>query len=195
MRFITDPPAEGGAGNDPGGEGAGSAFEPPKSQADLDAILARKVAEAVEPFADYQSLKAEVEQLRARPKVEPQGDGEGGEEPDPVNTADAERAQKAETELANLKRELTTERVKAAFQQAATGRTLKPDALFNFDATKFVDENGAVNQDEVTKWVEEHSSRRGLSQIPGQGAPGNSNSGSLDAGRELYEQIHKKRKG
>lgn len=56
--------------------------------------------------------------------------------------------------------------VDEAFRAATVGRVLSPDALLSFDRKQFITDDGDVDRDGLTKWVEQHAPEQGAPRLP-----------------------------
>jgi hypothetical protein len=185
------------------GEGGGKDFKAPESQEELDRIVTERATRAERKareeerakFPDYESLKADAEKFRAANAPKP---GEKTDEK-PVSEDDVDK--RINDALAAERLELALERVNDGLDKALEGRTYAASKLFALDRKQFVKEDGkTVDTDALKDWVEKNSTavetpdpkrRRG---IPGQGdRDGNATGGSVQAGRDLYDEKHTKK--
>lgn len=188
-----------------GGAGGGEPkeFKAPASQEEFDRIVSDRARRAEQKareeerakFADYEDLKSDAEKFRAVTQPKPKDDDGKST---PLSQEDVDK--RIEEARAADRLELALERVSDQLDKALDGRTVSASKLFDLDRKQFVNEDGkTVNADALKKWVEENSKeieaprRR---QIPGQGErSGEANGGSVSAGRDLYDETHKKKSG
>lgn len=169
LRFVVTP-------DDPD---AGAGFTPPSSQEELDQLINKAVGRA---HKKYEGYIAPDDPRLAAPK-EKTGDG-----PDPDALREEGRAE--------VRAVLAQERVKAAFDRALTGRALSANALLDFDKSRFVSGDSA-DVDAINEWVKGNSietkDTTGIVPTAGTGG-GVTRTGSVDAGRDLYDKHNTKRK-
>lgn len=200
LRFFA--PAEGeGAG---GGDGGGSGFTPPASQEDLDKIVADRLSRERKKFDGHDDFKAkaakwdaheaaEAEKAKSKPKAD--------DAPAGVSEADVDK--RIEEARAADRLELALERVNDRLDKALEGRTYAASKLFNLDRKQFVAEDGkTVDEKALADWVKDNSKEPDAPdpklrrRIPGQGErDGNATGGTVSAGRDLYDETHKKKSG
>lgn len=130
-----------------GGEGGGKQYTPPATQADLDRIIADRVARAKAQFKDYTDLKtkaAQFDQLQA------------------ANQTDLERAQ---GELSNWQQQAEQWRTAALSSRvetlASTDFADPSDALAALgDPTQFLDAGGVIDDDAIRNRLAELLDRK-----------------------------------
>ncbi len=157
-------------------------FVPPATQEDLDKIINAAVARTHKKYEGFDELKAKADQFDRLPKEPP---------------ADAVEAAREEGR-SEVRAVLAAERVNIAFQSALAGRALTPNALLDFDKSRFVKGDGA-DVDAITEWVNANSTeiKTTSSVIPfsGDRDPDSSRKGgSVQSGRDLYRERHNKNK-
>ena len=154
-------------------------FTPPASQEELDKIINAAVARTHKKYEGFEDYKAKAEQLDQLPQ-EPAADA--------VESA-------REEGRAEIRAVLAAERVSNALSSALTGRALSPNALLDFDKSRFVKGDGA-DIDAINAWVEANST-----QVPtttevvthsGKREP-SSKGGSVQSGRDLFRERHHKK--
>lgn len=159
------------------------AYAPPASQAELDRIIADRLARERSKFADYNDLKAKA--ARA-------------DELEQQHKSETERAIDAAKEegRAEVRTVLANERVRSAFDRALAGRVPDTSALLDLDRSQFV-KGDSADVDAITAWVNAHSAETvAAPAVPkqidrSQGVRG-STAGTLDAGRAAYARLHPK---
>ncbi|MDQ7877363.1 hypothetical protein Q9R08_05165 [Microbacterium sp. QXD-8] len=203
--FVPQDDANGGGGS---GGGDGKEFKAPASQEELDRIVTERVSRAERKareeertkFADYDSLKSDAEKFRAANSGKPSGDGGDDGKRSGVSEQDVDK--RINDALAAERLELALERVNDRLDKALEGRTYAASTLFALDRKQFVKDDGkSVDADAIKTWVEANSKaveqadtkRR---RIPGQGdRDANATGGSVQSGRDLYDETHKKKSG
>ncbi|ONI65635.1 hypothetical protein CSIV_04975 [Microbacterium sp. CSI-V] len=186
-------------------KGGGKEFKPVESQEELDRIVSERARRAEQKareeerakFADYEDLKSDAEKFRAVTQPKPKDDDGKST---PLSQADVDK--RIEEARAADRLELALERVSDQLDKALDGRTVSASKLFDLDRKQFVNDDGkTVNADALKKWVEENSKEIETPDprrrpIPGQGQrSGEANGGSVSAGRDLYDETHKKKSG
>lgn len=153
-------------------------FTPPASQEELDKIINAAVARTHKKYEGFEDYKAKAEQFDQLP-AEPAGDA-----------VEAAR----EEGRAEVRAVLAAERVSNALTAALTGRALSPNALLDFDKSRFVKGDGA-DVEAITEWVNANSTEvKATSEVvphSGRREPGRKG-GSVSSGRDLYRDRHKK---
>ncbi len=182
IRFAVDPEAGTGAGaGDDKGKGG---FTPPESQDALNALIEGRLAREREKFKDYDALKSAADELAKLKQAKPSGEQSAEE------LAEAAR----EEGRAEMRKVLAEERVNNALTAALTGRAVNPNVLLmGFDKSQFVKGDGA-DTDAIKAWVEANSTetKQGGNPIPGAGQrDSTANGGSVQAGRDLYDNEKK----
>jgi len=202
LRFFA--PVDDAAGG-AGGGGGGKEFTPPATQEELDRIVTDRATRAERKareeerakFPDYESLRADAEKFRAANAPKSKDD----EKPVGLSQEDVDR--RIDEARATDRLELALERVNDQLDKALEGRTFSASALFNLDRKKFVKDGKSADTDAIKEWVEKNSKapevvdpklrRRG---IPGQGdRDANATGGTVQAGRDLYNETHSKKSG
>lgn len=175
-------------------------FKPPASQADLDRIIQDRVARERGKYADYDELK---EKAAAHDKAAEDAKDEA------TKVADAARAEgeKTATEKAN-QRIVAAEARAIAAEHVVDGKAFRIGAasvvrLLDLSGVK-VDDNGEVDAaaikvklDDLAKAEPDlvaESKKPAPKQDKSQGGGGGSEKGSLDRGRELYDERHNRKK-
>lgn len=186
--------AGGGGGNDNGSNG--SEFTPIGSQDELNRIIADRVARA-----DRTAREDERRKIADAAKPEPKGDDANKSDAKAQGVTETDVDQRINDALAAERLELALERVNDGLDKALEGRTYPASKLFTLDRKQFVKEDGkTVDQDALAQWVKDNSTviesaeprRR---SIPGQGTRDtNATGGSVQAGRDLYDEKHSKNK-
>lgn len=196
LRYFAPVEGEGGGGEGPGESGGGSEFKPPASQEEFNRIIADRVSRA-------ERSAREDERRKITEAAKPEGQGEpkpkGDEKPTGVSETDVDK--RINDALAAERLELALERVNDGLDKALEGRTYAASKLFALDRKQFVKEDGkTVDTDALSTWVKDNSTavetpdprRR---PIPGQGTrDASATGGSVQAGRDLYDEKHSKNK-
>lgn len=194
------PVDEPGGGND---DDKPKEFTPPKSQEEFDRIITERANRAErqarederKKFSDYDDVKADAEKFRAaQAAAKPKDD----DKPTPgVSEGDVDK--RINDALAAERLELALERVNDQLDKALEGRTFAASLLLTLDRKQFVKDGKAADTEAIKDWVKDNSKeiekvdpkRR---QIPGQGdRDSNASGGSVSAGRDLYNDTHKKK--
>lgn len=201
LRFFA--PVDDAAGG-AGGGGGGKEFTPPATQEELDRIVTDRATRAERKareeerakYADYDSVKADAEKFRAANAPKPKDDDK------PAGVTETDVDKRINDALAAKDLELAVERVGDRLDKDLEGRTYSASALLSLDRKQFVKDGKTVDTDAIKEWVEKNSQalevvepkrRRG---IPGQGdRDGNATGGSVQAGRDLYNETHSKKSG
>jgi hypothetical protein len=183
IRFLSEEdPTGGGAG---GAGGDDNKFTAPATQADLDKIietrLARERTATADKYKDYDDLKAKAAKV---------DEAEDKSRTPDQKAVDAAR-EEGRTEVRGI---LAEERVNNALKDALKGRALDPAVLvLGFDKKQFI-KDGSADSEAITKWVTDNSSeiKTGNGRDPGQGGrDARSTGGSVQAGRDLYDDSKK----
>ncbi|MEO5920619.1 MAG: hypothetical protein ABIQ01_05690 [Pseudolysinimonas sp.] len=170
-----------GAKNDAGDKSKSTL---PTTQDELDRIVGERLAREREKFKDHDQLKKDSEELtKLREKTKT----------DDERAIDTAR-EEGRTEVRAV---LAQERVKVALERELSGRIPDAGALLDLDRTQFVSGEGA-NVDAIKVWVLANSTEApkdtGKQKDAGQGRrDGSAGGGSVQAGREAYEQLHSKK--
>lgn len=162
-----------------GQQESASTFTPPATQADLDKIIDAAVARTHKKYDGFDDYKAKAEQFDKLPKEPP---------------ADAVESAREEGR-AEVRAVLAAERVSTAFTSALAGRALSPNALLDFDKSRFIKGDGA-DVDAITEWVTANSTeiKRTTEVVPDSGQrEADRKGGSVQSGRELFQNRHKKK--
>lgn len=193
LRYFAPTEGEGSGGGDGGGNGSGSEFTPPASQEELNRIIADRVARA-------ERSAREDERRKIADAAKPAGDGKPKDDDKPQGVSENDVDKRIADALAAKDLELAIERVSDQLDKALEGRTFSASKLFSLDRKQFVNDDGkSVNADKLRDWVKDNSTevetpeprRR---QIPGQGTrDANATGGSVQAGRDLYDDKHSKK--
>lgn len=202
LRYFAPVDGDGGAGGD------GKEFKAPASQEELDRIVNGAVARTHKQYEGHNEMKekagkwdaheaAEAEKSKPKPKSDDKSEGLSEED---VEKRIQERidAREKEKDL-----ELAIERVTDRLEKALDGRTYSASKLFSLDRKQLVAEDGkSVNEKALTDWVKDNSKEldavdtRTRRRLPGQGErDSNVSGGSVSAGRDLYDENHKKKSG
>lgn len=191
LRYFAPVEGEGG-----GGDG-GNEFKAPTSQEELDKLINGAVART---HKQYEGLKEkagkwDAHEAAQKPKPEPKPEGAtSGVTEDDVD-------KRINDALAAKDLELAQERVSDRLDKALEGRTFSASALFTLDRKQFVKDGKTVDDAAIKDWVEKNSTaieavdpkRR---RLPGQGQRDtNATGGSVQAGRDLYNETHSKKSG
>lgn len=181
-----------GEGDGAGGNGGGDGFKAPTSQEELDRIIAQRVSRA-----ERNAREDERRKLTAKIDDKPKDDA-NGDKPSGVSETDVDK--RINDALAAERLELALERVNDGLDKALEGRTYAASKLFNLDRKQFVKEDGkTVDNDALQKWVKENSTEVEQADVKrrrlhGQGErDSNATGGSVSAGRDLYDENHKKK--
>lgn len=184
-----------------GGDDKPKEFTPPKSQDELDRMMADRASRAErsarederKKFADYDDLKADAEKFRAaQAAAKPKDDDKPTQG---VSENDVDK--RINDALAAERLELALERVNDQLDKALEGRTFAASLLLTLDRKQFVKDGKAADTEAIKEWVKENSTeiekveprRR---QIPGQGdRDSNAAGGSVQSGRDLFNDQHK----
>ncbi len=193
-----------GAGEGTGGNG--DEFKAPESQEDLDKLINGATAKVHKRYEGHDDFKAKAEKWDAheaaeaeKNKAKPKPEAKTDDTPAGVSEEDVDK--RITDALAAERLELALERVNDQLDKALEGRTFSASTLFNLDRKQFVKDGKAADADAIKEWVEKNSNeveqtdtkRR---RIPGQGErDANATGGSVQAGRDLYDQQHKKKSG
>lgn len=179
-----DGSGDGGKGGDDGGD-ADRKF----TQEDVDRIVADRLARASRPKSDGQP-KPKDDDARTSGKPE-------GEQPTGVSADDVQK--RIDDALAAERKELALERVTDQLEKALDGRTYAASKLFALDRSQFIGEDGkTVATAKLQKWVDDNSEEGAAPsrRLRAQGTrDANASGGSVSAGRDLYDDTHKKKSG
>ncbi len=180
---------------DDGGTGGGKEFTPPSNQEELDKLINGAVART---HKQYEGLKDKAEQwdaLQSKPNQEKPKDDDK-DKPSGVSGDDVKK--QINDALAAERKELALERISDRLDKALEGRTFSASKLFALDRSQFVKEDGkTVDDDAIKTWVEQNSAEMKTTQrrVPGQGdRDGNASGGTVQAGRDLYDNHKTPRK-
>lgn len=185
---------DGDGGGGDGGDGGGD-FKPPQSQEELDKILNSAVARTHKQYEPLKEKATKWDEHQAEAnKPKPKDD----DKPTPgVSEGDVDK--RINDALAAERLELALERVNDQLDKALEGRTFAASLLLTLDRKQFVKDGKAADTEAIRDWVKDNSKeiekvdpkRR---QIPGQGdRDSNASGGSVSAGRDLYNDTHKKK--
>lgn len=182
-------------------EGGGKEFTPPASQEELDKLINGAVARTHKQYEPIKEKATKWDTHEAESKSTPQPNDAPGEKPTGLSQEEVDK--RINDARAADRLELALERVNDSLDKALDGRSYAASQLFNLDRTQFVMEDGkTVNMDELRAWVEKNStegdSGAGNSRrvLRGQGErDSNATGGSVQTGRDLYDEIHKKKSG
>lgn len=144
-----------------------------------------EIAETVEVEAE--DLSSEVEKWKAlsrKNEAKAKANAAAAQELEALkreNLSDQERlieSTREETAKA-IRLEYATKLVEAEFKSALNGRVLAGDAILSFNKADFVDENGDIDADAISTWVEAHTKApEAIKPDLGQGIRGATISGS-----------------
>jgi hypothetical protein len=196
IRFFSPDPGEGGAGG--GGDGGGDGGEKKFTQADLDRITGERLAREQKKYEGFDDLKAKAEKWAAHEAAQkPNGDDDkGGDRPAGLGDEDVQK--RIDEALAAERVRGGSKLVSVALDKALAGRHVEPSKLLGFDRTEYVTPEGDVDEQKLTEWVTKNTTEAqtpGRRRDPGQGQRDSSaNGGSVQSGRELFEQRHSKKK-
>jgi hypothetical protein len=196
LRYFAPVEGEGGGGE--GGEGGdrgngGSEFKPPASQEELNRIIAERVARA--------ERNAREDERRKLTEKKPEGDSKKpkADDDDKPTISEDDVDQRIANALAAKDKELAIERVSDRLDKALEGRVFSASKLFSLDRSQFVKEDGkTVDDAKLATWVKENSTEgaKPSRRLRGQGErDANASGGSVQSGRDLYDEIHKKKPG
>lgn len=199
LRYFAPVEGEGGGGNGADGENTGGsgnagagAFTPPSSQEELDRIIAGRVARA-------ERNAREDERRKLTDSSNPKSDEKPGDEAKPAGVTETDVDKRIQDALAAKDKELAVERVSDRLDKALEGRAFSASKLFSLDRSQFVKEDGKTVDDAAIKdWVEKNSTEPAAPsrRLRGQGErSAGTSGGSVSAGRDLYDEIHKKKSG
>jgi len=195
LRYFDGENGAGGSGGSNDG-GSGSEFTPIGSQEELNRIIAERVARA-------DRTAREDERRKIADAAKPDAKDETASKPDDKAQGVSETdVDKRITDALKAERlELALERVNDGLDKALDGRAYSASKLFTLDRKQFVKEDGkTVDQDALAQWVKDNSTavetpRPGRRPIPGQGdRDTNATGGSVQSGRDLYDEKHSKNK-
>ncbi|MBS1674571.1 MAG: hypothetical protein JSS74_11475 [Actinobacteria bacterium] len=202
LRFFAPIDGEG-----TGGDGGGAEYTPPATQEDLNKIVNERIARERKKFDGYEDFKAKAAKWEAHEAAE----AAKGAEPKPTDKADEKPTGLSEAEVqkriddarAADRLELALDRVNDALDKALEGRTFAASLLITLDRKQFVAEDGkSVDATALADWVKGHTTEAEKPEpekrrrLPGQGERGSSaTGGSVSAGRDLYDDNHKKPSG
>lgn len=202
LRFFA--PAEGeGAGSG----GGGSEFTPPASQEEFDRILNDRLARERKKFDGHEDFKAkaakfDAQEAAAAAKLSGSKPGDKVDEPPAgLSREEVDRLLQEGRDADRL--ELALDRVNDALDKALEARTFAASLLITLDRSQFVAADGkSVDTTALADWVKEHTTEAEAPEpmkrrrLPGQGERGSSaTGGSVSAGRDLYDDNHKKPSG
>ncbi|MGX9346633.1 hypothetical protein [Microbacterium sp. KNMS] len=194
LRFAVEGGEGGGGGDGAGGNAGDDGFKPPASQEELDRIIAQRVARA-----ERNAREDERRKLAPKPEDKPAGkdDDKGGEKPAGVSGDDVDK--RIADALAAKDLELALERVSDRLDKALEGRAFSASKLFALDRSQFVKDDGkTVDDTKIADWVKANSTEPAAPsrRLRAQGERGSDVvGGSVSAGRDLYDEIHKKKSG
>lgn len=186
IRMFADEVNGGGSDGDKG-------FTPPASQAELDKLINSAVGRTHQQYAGTKDKAEKWDAYEASRAAQSAANQTPEQRNDTRLTSAEERAQAAEKDVADLRRELMGERVQSALSTALTGRTVNANALFGFNQEVFV-KDGAIDADAIGAWVQANSteSKPGQVKVPGQGdRDSNAMGGSVQSGRDLFDSQKK----
>jgi hypothetical protein len=173
IRFVD----EGGNGEGAGGSG----YKAPESQEDLDRIITDRLTREREKFKDFDSLKEKAAKFDAA--QQPGGSGEGDDVSKRL-TAFEERVTAAEKTATETQTELSTTKVELLRSQVALDKGIAKDDLILLTGT---------TKEELDKQADRIARlSAGSGKIPGQGTGGGASGGTVAAGRERFDNKHKK---
>lgn len=185
-----------------GGEGGGKEFTPPASQEELDKIVNGAVARTHKQYEGHDDLKAKAQKWDAYEAAEAEKNKPKPTPDDkPAGLSQEDVDKRIEEARAADRLELALERVNDQLDKALEGRTFSASALFALDRNQFVKDGKTADADAIKEWVEKNSKaveqadpkRR---RLPGQGErDANATGGTVSAGRDLYDETHKKKSG
>lgn len=149
------------------------------TQADVDRIVKERLART--------SPKPAAPKPKDDPKPAPEG-----EAPKVLSQEDVDRI--VQERLAEKDKELAIERAGDAIDKALEGRRFAATAVRGLDLEQFV-VDGKVDAGKVAKWVEDNSTKddRAPRRDPSQGQRGTGDSASVQSGRDLFNERHKKK--
>lgn len=190
VRFVNEPGDEGGGGD---GDSAGKdGFTPPATQEELNRIIADRVARA-----ERRAREDERGKLTPKPAEKPAEKEPAGEKPSGVSETDVDK--RIQDALSAERLELAMERVSDRLDKQLEGRSFSASKLFGLDRSQFVKDDGkTVDDAKLADWVKQNSTEQAAPsrRLRGQGERGSSVSGgSVSAGRDLYDETHKKKSG
>jgi hypothetical protein len=175
IRFADDP-------NDPTG-GAGAGYKAPESQEELDRIIGERLNRERDKFKDYDALKDKATKFDAAQAAG--GSGSGQDDQIAQRLGEFETRVTAAEEKANTTQTaLDDTNVKLLRAEVALEKGIAKDDLILLTATTKDDLDKQA--DRIVKL------NAGSARIPGQGNGGGSGAGTVSAGRELFENKHKK---
>lgn len=198
LRFLAPGDDEG-----KGGDAGGSDFTPPATQEDLDRIVNTARVRERKKFDGYDDFKEKAAKWDAHEasKPEPKPADKSDEKPAGLSQDDVQK--RIDDARAADRLELALDRVNDALDKALDGRTFAASLLITLDRKQFVAEDGkSVDAAALADWVKEHTTEvekpepERRRRLPGQGERGSSaTGGSVSAGRDLYDDNHKKPSG
>lgn len=181
-----------------GGDGGGKEFTPPASQEELDKIVNGAVARTHKQYEGHDDLKAKAQKWDAYEAEAAKNKPKPTDDDKPAGMSQEDVDKRIEDARAADRLELALERVNDQFDKALGGRTFSAAALFALDRKQFVKDGKAADTEAIKEWVEKNSTAvepvdQKRRRIPGQGErDGNATGGSVSAGRDLYDENHKK---
>lgn len=186
----------GAGGGNSNGTGGGSEFTPIGSQEELNRIIADRIARA-----DRTAREDERRKIADAAKPAPKDEAAAKDTDKPQGVSETDVDKRITDALAAERLELALERVNDGLDKALNGRAYSASKLFTLDRKQFVKEDGkTVDQDALSQWVKDNSTEietptPGRRPIPGQGTRDtNVTGGSVQAGRDLYDEKHSKNK-
>lgn len=196
LRYFDGENGAGGGGGNGGGSNGGSEFTPIATQEDLNRIIAERIARA-----DRTAREDERRKIADAAKPDPKDEAAAKPEEKPQGVSETDVDKRITDALAAERLELALERVNDGLDKALDGRAYSASKLFTLDRKQFVKEDGkTVDQDALAQWVKDNSTEietptPGRRPIPGQGTRDtNATGGSVQAGRDLYDEKHSKNK-
>lgn len=189
LRFFA-PADDTGKGDDDKG------FKAPESQEELDKLINGAVARTHKQYEQIKEKATKWDAHEAESNKPKDDDTKPKDAPAGVSEDDVDK--RIQEALAAKDKELAVERVSDRLDKALEGRSFSASKLFSLDRTQFVKDDGkTVDTDAITEWVEKNSTELATPnrRLRGQGErDSNATGGSSQAGRDLYDEIHKKRK-
>lgn len=190
LRFATD--GDGGGGD---GGGDGKTFTAPATQEALDKIVSDAVARTHRSYGDVKAKAEKWDAHEAAAANAAGAQGSTGSAPAGVSEGDVDK--RIADALATQARGFAVERVADVLDKALEGRTYAASALLGLDRSQFVTDDHKVDGAAIEKWVKENTTEPAAPsrRLAGQGKrDANATGGTVQAGRDLFDNEKKPRK-
>lgn len=202
IRFLLPDQGEQGAGGGGGGGGGNENGDEKKfSQAELDRISGERLDRERKKYEGFDDLKAKAEKWDTFESARSKADGKDddkGKDGEPTGLDDAAVQKRIDDALAAERLRGGSKLVGLELDRALAGRHVEPSKLLGFNRAEFVTAEGEVDQQKLTEWVTKNTTESLAPRArrdPSQGQrDASANGGSVQSGRELFEQRHSKKK-